>query len=134
MPRATYAELVGQGCLCGSEIPHDRCPIHTGQSDNRGIRAFFEAGMPQAFPSSCTCAVCGADSLMYPSVDLENGDVDVNAPGYSYERTVICPNCSTPYLEARLRAKCEANGYGHGRLNSKRVFGTAKAVEAGCAR
>lgn len=118
-----WTALVARGCVCGG-ADFTPCPIHSEPSDNRGLRAWFEAGMPQGFPMPATCGVCGSDGLMYPDVDLENPEKP-----FEHTPTLICPSCSTPYVEARLRARCEANGYA-GRLNSKRVFGLGMAAVA----
>jgi hypothetical protein len=113
--RAAYDALVEQGCLCGTDEVA-RCPIHTEPRDYRGIRAFFAAGMPNGFPMQSTCSICRSEGLMYPSVELDRGEVPAGrAPG----PTLICPNCSVPVLEERLVAQCEAAGY---ELNEQRVF------------
>jgi hypothetical protein len=108
-----YAQLVERGCLCGTERPQD-CPVHKKPGDNRGLAAFFAAGMPFAFPSKATCGTCGAEGLMYPNVQhAEPGDP-----------TLICPNCSTRSAESLLRFRLELEGL-H-KLNGKSVFGTAR--------
>jgi hypothetical protein len=115
-----FADLAAQGCLCGTESPAG-CPVHKA-GDNRGLRAFFEAGMPKAFPTACRCALCGAEGLLYPNVGLDSppreaiGDATVSG----YKPTVICPRCSAPVLERALVAEVEASGLHD--LNDSRVF------------
>jgi hypothetical protein len=121
-PRRSYEALVERGCLCGTDLPQD-CGLH-GPSDNRGLRAFFEANMPMAFPCTAFCALCGAEGLMYPSVELDRGDVPAGeAPG----PTLVCPSCSSPVCEMTLRAEAEEFGYV---LNGRSVFGSAAGVVA----
>lgn len=110
----TYTELRARGCTCGGET-YTPCAVH-GPGDNRGIAAWFRAGMPQGFPmTNCTCAICGSNGCcMYPDVDLD----DKTKP-FVHTPTLICPRCSTPALEASRRAVSEARGY---LLNDSRVF------------
>jgi hypothetical protein len=114
----THAELLARGCTCGDENVV-KCPLHAS-GDNRGIRAWFEAGMPLGFPSPCRCMVCGADGLLYPNVELD----DPKRSG-GYRPTVVCPRCSTPAVERWLRMDAEEFGY---ELNGSRVFGQAVAA------
>jgi hypothetical protein len=117
---ATYAELVERGCLCGSDSPQD-CSLH-GPRDNRGLAAYFKAGMPRGFPLVATCTLCGDEGLLYPSVELDCGDVPAGeAPG----PTLICPRCSRPTLERALRAGAESFGY---ELNARTVFAMEAAA------
>jgi hypothetical protein len=111
----TYPELVARGCLCGTEQSAE-CPIH-GVGDNRGIAAWFKAGMPQGFPLAATCALCGASGLMYPNVELDDP-----ARSGGYRPTLVCPRCSTPATERALVRDAESFGY---ELNPARVFGAA---------
>lgn len=114
--------LRAKGCTCGLDDDHGhpvgRCPLHVEPSDNRGLRAWFEAGMPRGFPQPMTCGVCGSEGLSYPNVNQMMPDRE-----FGYRPTLICPKCSTPYLEARLRAELEANGFGYMLVNDRRVFG-----------
>lgn len=117
---SAYTDLLAKGCLCGTDDVA-KCPLH-GPGDNRGIAAWFKAGMPSGFPMAATCSLCGSDSLMYPSVELDRGEVPAGeCPG----PTLVCPSCSRPANEARLVADAEAAGYV---LNAKRVF--ARGLEA----
>lgn len=51
-----YAQLVAKGCTCGTHS--DKCPLHPPR-DNRGLKAWLEAGQPGGFPiESINCAVC----------------------------------------------------------------------------
>ena len=109
---AAYERLVAKGCLCGSERPAD-CSLH-GPSDNRGLAAFFKAGMPLAFPFSANCSLCGREGLMYPNVALDSGE------DMTFRPTLVCPACSTRRSESAIRAEVEASGL-H-RLNAQRVF------------
>jgi hypothetical protein len=119
-----YLKLVERGCLCGTDRIAD-CPVHAKPGDNRGLRAFFQAGMPGAFPSAATCSICGADGLMYPDVELDDPK---GAPGPAKHRpTLICPSCSSPAAERALVREVEASG--RHQLNGARVFG-ARAVAA----
>lgn len=112
MSTAPYARLVERGCLCGTDRPQD-CTLH-GPGDNRGLRAFFQAGMPLAFPSRMTCGKCGAEGLGYP-------ELEADPPG---QPTMICPNCSTRAAESLLRFRIDREGL-H-KLNGKSVLGTAR--------
>jgi hypothetical protein len=116
-----YLKLVERGCLCGTARIAD-CPVHTKPGDNRGIAAFFRAGMPGGFPMAATCAICGADGLMYPNVGID----DPNGDG-QYKPTLVCPSCSQPAAERALVREVEASG--RHQLNDARVFGT-RAVAA----
>lgn len=111
---SAYLALRAKGCTCGDE-EYTPCPVHTEPGDNRGIRAWFQTGLPGGFPSPATCMVCGADGLIYPNVEIDNPE-----GSGEYKPTLICPRCSTPAAEARLVA--EAERY---QLNDKRVFGLA---------
>ncbi|HLY83731.1 MAG TPA: hypothetical protein VKQ71_12130, partial [Acidimicrobiales bacterium] len=93
-----YADLVARGCTCGAE-DYTPCPLHIGPSDNRGIRAFFEAGMPRGFPmKDCTCMVCKQGGcLIYPNIELD----DPKRSG-AYRPTLVCSRCSVPSVEAAL--------------------------------
>lgn len=116
MSRSTYAELEARGCLCGTADRAAECPIH-GPNDLRGLRAYYEAGMPLAFPATATCARCGAEGLMYPDVALD----DPSTPGPPASRpTLVCPTCSTPQAEHVLILEVLASGL-H-KLNGRRVF------------
>jgi hypothetical protein len=110
---STYATLVARGCLCGGDWPAE-CEIH-GPGDLRGIGAFFRAGMPGAMPMGAQCAICGADSLLYPNVEIDHP----NGSG-EFVRTLVCPNCSTPAAEDLIRGGIEALGVQS--LNARRVF------------
>ena len=116
----TYAQLVEQGCLCGGESPA-QCPTHKA-GDNRGLRAFFEAGMPEAFPTACRCALCGAEGLLYPNVGLDSPPREAigDAARLGHRPTVICPRCSSTGAERALVAEVEASGLHN--LNDTRVF------------
>lgn len=110
-----YALLVERGCLCGTDRIAG-CSIHPDASDNRGIRAYFLAGQPNGFPMAATCSLCGDEGLLYPSVELDRGDVPAGeAPG----PTLICPRHSRPSMEIALRDGCEIAGYV---LNARVVF------------
>ncbi len=112
-PSEVWADLVARGCLCGSDNP-ERCPIHTSSGDNRGIAAWFKAGMPTAFPFDALCSECGTEGLIYPNIEID----DPKRSG-EYRRTLICPHCSGPGAEASLVA--DAIAFGH-ELNDRRVF------------
>jgi hypothetical protein len=112
-----FDRLVQRGCLCGSERPAD-CPLH-GPGDNRGIAAFFKAGMPNAFPMVAHCALCGTEGLMYPDVELDDPTINAGAPP-RHRPTLICPRCSTPAAERALRAEVERSG--RDQLNDRQVF------------
>jgi hypothetical protein len=112
---AAYERMVERGCKCGTGRPQD-CTLHPAPGDNRGLAAYFKAGMPLAFPSQATCAKCGAEGLMYPRVEADDNPA---AP------TVVCPNCSTSAAESLLRFRIEYEGL-H-KLNGKSVFGTARS-------
>jgi hypothetical protein len=116
-----YDKLVEKGCLCGSERPQD-CELH-GPGDNRGLRAFFEAGMPSSFPLVASCAICDAESLMFPDTELDDPTKEVD-PAVERPPTLICPRCSAPSQERSLRTDAEEFGY---ELNSRAVFGVASA-------
>lgn len=118
-----YARLLERGCLCGGDDPAS-CPVHPEPGDNRGIAAYFKAGLPNGFPMVATCSICRAEGLMYPSVELDRGEVPAGeAPG----PTLICPRCSRPAHETRLRADAEQFGYD---LNGETVFGGAGTAVA----
>jgi hypothetical protein len=53
---AAYEALVERGCVCGTDRSPE-CSLH-GPGDNRGLTAFFRAGMPLGFPFSARCAIC----------------------------------------------------------------------------
>jgi hypothetical protein len=109
-----YAELVEQGCLCGTDRVAN-CQIH-GRDDLRGLAAYLRAGSPRGFPLDVTCALCGAPSLMYPSVALDRGEIPADA---APPPTTVCPRCSHPAAERALRREAVAYGYD---LNDKMVF------------
>jgi hypothetical protein len=115
----TYAELVERGCLCGTDRSF-HCPLH-GPGDNRGLAAFFRAGMPGAFPSSITCGRCGSEALMYPDWGEDEG-----APA-QHRPTTVCPECSSPAVESWIRFKVEEQGVHQ--LNSSCVFTTATRLK-----
>lgn len=115
---ATYDRLVARGCLCGSEHPAD-CTIH-GPGDNRGLAAFYRAGMSKAFPCAAACAICGHDGLMYPDVELDRVEIDREGDGHRHRPTLICPSCSSATAERSLVA--EVVGSGLHPLNERRVF------------
>lgn len=121
MTRSTevYARLVERGCLCGTERPQD-CKVH-GYGDNRGIAAFFKAGMPGGFPMVANCATCRSEGLMYPNVHLDNSKGSAE-----HRPTLVCPRCSTPTQERALRQEVEASGL-H-RLNERSVFATLEVA------
>ena len=96
------------------------CPLHVESSDNRGIAAWFKAGMPSGFPVVARCLLCGTDGLLYPNVELD----DPNGSG-EFQPTLICPRCSAPAAERSLRAEAEAFGY---ELNDQSVFGARAAA------
>lgn len=108
---STFEALVARGCLCGTDRVAD-CPLHTG-GDNRGIGAFFKAGMPRAFPTAASCWICGAEGLLYPNVQIDDGTD-------GFKPTLVCPQCSTASCERALVAEVEAAG--RHRLNPCRVF------------
>lgn len=116
---STYEALVARGCLCGTERPQD-CTLH-GVGDNRGLAAYFKAGMPNAFPCVATCSLCRSDGLLYPNVGLDTGTG-------GYKPTVVCPRCSAPVCERALVAEVEASGL-H-KLNTRRVFSAAEEAIA----
>lgn len=120
-PSERWAALVAQGCTCGDE-PYTTCPLHKDPGDNRGIRAWSQAGMPGGFPMpDCTCSQCGQTGcLLYPNIEID----DPKRSG-EFRRTLICPHCSTPGAEATLVA--DALAFGH-RLNDLRVFGSQAAA------
>lgn len=109
---SAYAKLVERGCLCGTDRPAD-CSLH-GPGDNRGIAAFYKAGMPNGFPMPANCALCGADGLMYPNIEID----DPEGSG-RYKPTLVCPCCSQPISESRLVAEAQEFGFA---LNDRRVF------------
>lgn len=111
---AKLEALRAKGCVCGLG---DRCPVHSEPSDNRGLRAWFEAGMPLGFPMEATCSVCGAAGLLYPNVEID----DPNRSG-EYHPTLICPCCSKPPSERALREDAEQFGY---ELRPVSVFGSS---------
>jgi hypothetical protein len=119
--RESYASLVSRGCLCGTDRPAE-CPLHVGPSDLRGVAAYLKAGSPRGFPMTANCAVCGAASLMYPSVPLDRGEIPA---GQAPPPTLVCPRCSRPAGEQALRAEAENFGY---ELNDRRVFGAVANV------
>lgn len=110
-PSEKLQSLRERGCTCGLDDP--RCPIHEA-GDNRGLRAWFEAGLPLGFPmQDCTCMVCGTGgSMIYPDVKLDKGE--------GHAPTLICPRCSVPASEARLRREAVEFGY---ELKAVSVFG-----------
>ena len=110
-----YRELLVRGCLCGRA---GACPIHK-PGDNRGLAAYFRAGMPEAFPTPATCATCGANGLLYPNVS------ESQSPP-RHHPTLICPHCSTPETEALMLATIHQDGYHQ--LNSARVFAAAASA------
>lgn len=107
-----YEKLVVRGCLCGTDRVRD-CPLHLA-GDNRGIAAWFKAGMPHGFPYAAHCVICGAEGLMYPNVELD----DPNRSG-EHRPTLACPGCSQPAAEAALVREALDFGY---LLNDRRVF------------
>jgi len=109
-----WAQLVRRGCLCGSDRPAD-CTLH-GPGDNRGIAAYFKAGMPRGFPvRDCTCAICGTGGcLLYPNIAIDDPERDGK-----FHPTLICPRCSSPAAERALVRDAETFGYA---LNAERVF------------
>lgn len=109
---SAYTDLVARGCLCGTDRPQD-CPIHEA-GDNRGIAAFFKAGMPAAFPLEATCSACKSDGLLYPNVDIDDPD-----RSGGFKPTLVCPQCTSPAMERVLRA--DAVTFGH-TLNDRMVF------------
>lgn len=111
----SYVDLVERGCLCGTNRIA-ACPLHVGPGDNRGLRAFYQAGMPLAFPMVATCAICGTEGLMYPDVELEESS---QAPA-RHRPTLICPRCSRPSLERALVVEVLVTA--RHRLNDRRVF------------
>lgn len=114
-----YAELVAKGCTCGNDPV--TCPVHPEPSDARGLAAFYKAGMPLAFPlEGCVCSICStAGCVMYPDVELD----DPGGKGIRHRPTLICPHCSSPAAERRLRAEVEETG--RYVLNAASVFGVA---------
>lgn len=121
----TYEQLVERGCLCGTDRAQD-CELH-GPGDNRGIAAFYRAGMPLAFPSYANCMLCGAAGLMYPDVELDDPNHEPDGPT-KHRPTLICPRCSTPRAEQALRSEVEVSGL-H-KLNGRSVFGGVAEVAA----
>jgi hypothetical protein len=115
---AEYEQLVGRGCLCGTDRAA-ACPIH-GPSDNRGLRAFFRAGMPLGFPYDAICTICRSDGLMYPDVRLDSGESD-EPP--AHRPTLVCPTCSSAAGEHALVTEVLASGLHQ--LNARRVFAGA---------
>lgn len=116
---AAYQKLVAKGCLCGTDRPAD-CPLHE-PGDNRGIAAFYKAGLPLAFPLVARCHDCHTEGLMYPNIDLDDPKRDVD-PTTSPKPTLICPRCSRRGgvgLERALVDDAESFGY---ELNDRRVF------------
>lgn len=111
---SAYTDLVARGCLCGTDRTAD-CPLH-GAGDNRGIAAFFRAGMPKAFPFDATCTVCGTPGLMYPDVVLD----DPNSGFPQHRPTLVCPHCSQPAAEHALVSEVLTAGLHQ--LNDRRVF------------
>lgn len=75
--------------------------------------------MPNGFPYPANCAICGADGLMYPSIQQDRGELP---PGEAGPPTLICPRCSQPAAERGLRREAEAFGY---QLNDRTIFGAA---------
>lgn len=118
---AKWEDLVARGCLCGTDDRAHECPLHTKPGDNRGIGAWFKAGMPLGFPMvDCTCSVCGTSGcLIYPNIEHD----DPKRSGEN-RRTLICPSCSTPGAERALVADAEQFGYS---LNPHRVFAAVAA-------
>ena len=115
----SYSRLLARGCLCGTDRPAD-CRLHP-EGDNRGIAAWFKAGMPNGFPLAATCAVCDTGGLLYPNVALDDPDSGVD--GHEHRPTLICPKCSSPAAERRLVDDAEQFGYS---LNPRRVFALAR--------
>jgi hypothetical protein len=112
-----WQALIERGCLCSGDTPH-ACALH-GPRDNRGIAAWFKAGMPAGFPMKARCAICrNSDCLLYPNVELD----DPQRSGQS-RPTLVCPTCSVPVVERALVADAEQFGYA---LNSRRIFGAAE--------
>lgn len=114
-----YDKLVEKGCLCGTEQVA-KCPVHPEPTDNRGLRAFYQAGMPKGFPSAATCTICGSDGLMYPDIELDDPKRGDDGPP-KHRPTLVCPQCSGPGGERRLRSEAEDFGYV---LNERAVFAT----------
>jgi hypothetical protein len=114
-----YEALVEKGCLCGTDRSWE-CKVHSKPTDNRGLRAFFEAGMPLGFPMVATCAICGDEGLMYPDIEAEDVTKEIG-PAESRPPTLVCPRCSQPVCERRLRTEAVDFGY---TLNSQVVFAT----------
>jgi hypothetical protein len=114
---AKWAALEAKGCKCGTDEPGS-CPIHVDLSDNRGLRAWFQAGMPNGFPvEGCRCGICGTGGcLLYPNVELDDPESDAG-----FRPTLVCPSCSTPAAERALRAEVEATG--NYKLKPVTVFG-----------
>lgn len=119
----SHSRLQARGCLCGTERPAD-CRLHPA-GDNRGIAAWFKAGMPSGFPTVAMCAICGAGGLLYPDVDLD--DPRSEADGIEHRPTLICPRCSSPAAERWLVNQAERFGYV---LNPRRVFALATEESA----
>lgn len=111
-----YAQLVERGCTCGTKARD--CPLHPA-GDNRGLRAWLEAGMPNGFPMTATCAVCFSDALLYSNVDQADHDKP-----FEFAPTLVCPSCSSPASERRLADAAVAAGH---QLNDRRVFGAVAA-------
>lgn len=109
---SAYAQLVKRGCLCGTDDAVS-CKVHPA-GDNRGIAAWFKAGMPNGFPVECVCAICGTGALLYPNVELDDPEGDGG-----FLPTAVCPRCSRPSCEAALVSASRGRGYV---LNARRVF------------
>jgi hypothetical protein len=73
------------------------------------------------------CAICKADSLLYPNIELDKAHRSGGDAAFAHRRTLICPLCSKPGIERALVAEVEATGLHE--LNSRRVF-YAEAVAA----
>lgn len=116
----TWADLASRGCLCGSDRPAD-CALHEPR-DNRGLRAFFQAGQPLGFPAPATCTLCGTDGLLYPNIEID----DPKRSG-EYRPTLVCPRCSCPAAEATLVADTCDFGF---ELNPRRIFHSPDEVAA----
>lgn len=121
MTADTYARLVERGCTCGTDRSAE-CRLHP-PGDNRGLAAWFRAGMPHGFPLTATCAVCGSGGLLYPDVDRDDPESGVD--GFEHRPTLVCPACSAPAVERGLVTEAERFGYV---LNTARVFGAEVAA------